>query len=149
MSPPVSTVISRETFDQILDANHYLVLLSCLVLSLEKLYIIVTKLPRAKYKGHVGAHLTRWIVYHWITVSAGVLFKYGVEHDPERLVRFFSYLPSVSGFIERSPLKVHLYLTVFLLAEAVIGVLVKGYIFWNRYRLKRKRTAKKMKNKKQ
>ena len=67
-------------------------------------------------KGQVGEHFQRWIDWHWVTVGAGVLLKLVAEHNGKFVESKQSWLTSN---------ELHYYCSVFLVAEAAIGLIIK------------------------
>ena len=139
----ISKISVNTAWDWLLDLNHRGVVVSACLLTLLKLYITLTGLPRATYKGMMGTQMTRWIRWHWLTIIAGVGLKYAVEHFRWRLYD----LPVLGSFAREKPMQLHMYLSLFLLFEASYGILAKLYVFWTRYVMKQRTHMKKKKTK--
>ena len=102
-----------------MDVAQFLVYFTGVCLLFDKYYIVSTKFPRPKYKGWFGFMLHIWIRFHWITFAAGIGLKEIADKKPEWLTKIG---------IKVAPILILKYATFCILAEAIFGIVVKGYI---------------------
>jgi len=125
-------IFSQASLNQVFAFNHLIFFVSAVQLCIEKFYILFVRVPRPKLRGAIGHHFQRWIDWHWITIGAGIAAKYIAEHKPEK------------NLLSASSSSVHFYASVFLFAELIIGVVIKGYMVWSRNSIQnRRRSAQK------